>query len=160
VTARPKDIGTAAETAVVRYLRAHGFPHAERRALTGAYDQGDVTGIPGVVIEVKGGKAAKTASDGQVAAWLAETETERVNARADVGVLVMARAGIGPANAGRWWAVLDNHALTLLTHPSVSAYPDAPVGPVRMHLADVALLLRWADYGTPIGDEIDQEEAS
>ena len=35
---RSKDIGTRAETAVVRYLAAHGFPAAERRALHGATD--------------------------------------------------------------------------------------------------------------------------
>ena len=38
MTNRPKAIGTAAETAVVRYLAAHGFPAAERRALHGARD--------------------------------------------------------------------------------------------------------------------------
>ena len=32
---RPRDIGTAAETAVVRHLQANGFPLAERRALHG-----------------------------------------------------------------------------------------------------------------------------
>lgn len=30
---KSKDIGTAAETAVVKVLRVHGFPYAERRAL-------------------------------------------------------------------------------------------------------------------------------
>jgi len=45
--------GTAAETAVVRYLQAEGAIHAERRALRGKHDRGDVAGIPGVVIEVK-----------------------------------------------------------------------------------------------------------
>ena len=33
---RPRDIGTAAETAVVRHLQTSGFPLAERRALHGA----------------------------------------------------------------------------------------------------------------------------
>ena len=46
MTNRPKAIGTAAETAVVRYLAAHGFPAAERRALHGATDLGDITGTP------------------------------------------------------------------------------------------------------------------
>lgn len=48
MTNRPKAIGTAAETAVVRYLAAHGFPAAERRALHGATDLGDITGTPGL----------------------------------------------------------------------------------------------------------------
>lgn len=141
---RPKAIGTAAETAVVRYLRLHGFGQAERRALTGTYDQGDITGTPGICWEVKAGKAAKTASDGQVVAWLNETEAERVNARADVGVLVLARAGIGPLNAGQWWAVLPLRDLPRL-YPGVRQ-TDGLV-PVRLHLSSVVGLLRCAEYG-------------
>ena len=45
--------GTHAETQVVNYLIDHGWPHAERRALNGSRDRGDVAGIPGVVVEVK-----------------------------------------------------------------------------------------------------------
>lgn len=138
---RPKDIGTAAETAVVRFLRTAGFPHAERRALHGAVDLGDITGTPGVCWEVKGGDAARRASDGRVAAWLGETERERAAAAADVGVLVMQRAGVGPGNAGRWWAVAPFFRLM----PGSSW--DA-TWPVRMHLADMAAVLVAAGYGT------------
>src|SRR5690606_27104000 len=53
---RSKDIGTRAETAVVRYLRANGFEHAERRALRGRQDAGDITGTPGICWEVKARK--------------------------------------------------------------------------------------------------------
>lgn len=48
-----KERGTRAEVAVVQALRDHGYPQAERRALAGKFDRGDVTGIPGVVVEVK-----------------------------------------------------------------------------------------------------------
>ena len=137
---RPKSIGTAAETAVVRYLREHGFPHAERRALAGSYDLGDVTGCPGLVVEVKGGAKAKNASDGLVHAWLMETETERVNAHADIGLLVLQRAGIGPTNAGRWWAVTS--------HSFFTDNPTPPTGyPVWLYLQHAVLLLRAAGYG-------------
>lgn len=51
----PKAIGTAAETAVVRYLAAHGFPAAERRALHGATDLGDITGTPSLCWETERG---------------------------------------------------------------------------------------------------------
>lgn len=77
---RPRDIGTRAETAVVRVLRDHGFPHAERRALRGSQDAGDITGTPGVVWEVKGGERAKNASHGQLSKWLHETSRERETA--------------------------------------------------------------------------------
>ncbi len=140
MTTRPKDIGTRAETAVVRVLASSGFPHAERRALAGAYDLGDITGTPGIAWEVKGGKAAKTASDGQVDAWLRETETERVNARADVGILVMQRAGYGPERAGRWWAIIWLHQINA----------HAPDMAVRVHLDDAIRFLRANGYGDVI----------
>lgn len=143
---RPKQIGTAAETAVVRYLRGNGFPQVERRALTGAHDQGDVAGIPGVVIEVKGGTAAKTASDLQVTAWLHETDVERTNAKADIGILVLARTGYGPDRAGFWWAVIPCGVL-LDRHPYGF--------PVRLHLRDAAHLLRQRGYGTPVPAVVD-----
>lgn len=135
MTARPKDIGTAAETAVVRALRQHGFPHAERRALAGAYDLGDITGTPGIVWEVKGGNAAKTASDGQVEKWLDETECERRNAGATYGVLVLQRAGIGAANAHRWWAVTRSPFFDMAW---------------RTTLANQCYVLRAAGYGEPL----------
>src|SRR5690606_36898147 len=109
---RSKDIGTRAETAVVRYLRGAGWPHAERRALTGARDLGDVTGTPGIVWEVKARKAL--ISDREIAEWMDETETERVNADAEIGVLVVRRAGVGEGNAGRWWAYLPAGTLARL----------------------------------------------
>lgn len=139
---RPKDIGTAGESAVVRYLQGHGFPHAERRALRGTYDCGDVVGIPGVCIEIKAGAAAKNASDGQVDLWLAETERERINAKADIGLLVLVRKGIGAPNAGRWWAITPVSQLT--------GHSEASDFPVRMHLWSAALLLRRRGYGTPL----------
>jgi hypothetical protein len=43
--------GTAYETAVVRHLNDNGFPYAERRALAGNLDKGDIAGIPSVVME-------------------------------------------------------------------------------------------------------------
>jgi hypothetical protein len=154
---KPKAIGTATETAVVRYLQAHGFPQAERRALRGIEDAGDVTGCPGLCIEVKGGEAAKSASDLLVADWLEETEKERVNAGADVGVLVLQRRGVGPANAGRWWAVMLHVAICNLRsgddrHVQPEIWDLVDQSPVRMHLADAVHLLRAGGYGNPVAE--------
>ncbi|MET7333304.1 hypothetical protein [Nonomuraea sp. NPDC005650] len=138
---RPKDIGTAAETAVVRTLRRLGFPYAERRALAGAHDLGDITGCPGVVWEVKGGQQTRQPSDEQVAKWMAETEEERANARATVGVLVLQRHGVGPDNAHRWWAYLRGDDWI------------AGMGrdyPIRLLLSDACVVLRNAGYGDPL----------
>lgn len=77
---KSKAKGTSAETAVVRYLQAW-WPAAERRALSGNKDKGDVAGIPGVCIEVK---AAATQLIGP---WQRETLVEMENA--DVGLCML-----------------------------------------------------------------------
>lgn len=106
---KAKQKGTAAETAVVRWLNEHGFPTAERRALTGANDQGDVTGIPGVVIEVKNHKSYK------IPEWLKETLAEKANAKADIGLLIIKPNGVGDTRVGEWWAVVTlSEAATML----------------------------------------------
>lgn len=81
--------GTSFETLIVRFLRDVGFPYAERRALHGNLDKGDVTGCGPLVFECKAAKRH------ELSAWLAETEQERVNASADYGVLVVKRQGHG-----------------------------------------------------------------
>ncbi|MEV5629158.1 hypothetical protein [Micromonospora tulbaghiae] len=144
---KPRQIGTRSETAVVRYLTANGFPHAERRSLRGALDAGDVTGCPGICIEVKGGEAAKGASDLTIAAWMQELAAEVVNARADVGLLVVQRRGVGPGNAGRWWAYMPAWQLADLRYQTGRDAGHA--FPVRMLLGDAVTLLRAAGYGQP-----------
>jgi hypothetical protein len=144
---RPQDIGTATETAVVRYLQtALGVPEVERRRLRGREDAGDVAGIPGLAWSVKGGAYAQRASDLDVARWLAEAETQRRHARADHAVLVMKRAGYGAARAGHWWAVMTMDACAKLA----SCYPRPTLpydAPVRMTLETAVALLRCAGYG-------------
>lgn len=146
---RPRDIGTAAETAVVRYLQANGFPHAERRALRGTADAGDVTGCPGLCVEIKGGDAARTASDGAIDAWMQELTVEASHADATAGILVVQRARVGPANAGRWWAYMPAFQLADLAAPEPLPATRVHPFPVRMLLADAVALLRNAGYGTP-----------
>ena len=90
--------GTAAETAVVKYLNENGFPYAERRALQGVNDRGDVAGIPGVVLEVKNAKRI------DLAGWIKELEIEMSNAGASVGALVIKR--VGKTDPGEWYAVM------------------------------------------------------
>ncbi len=140
MTNRPKAIGTAAESAVVKALRANGFPHAERRALAGNADRGDILLCRGVIAEVKGGQQAKVASDALLEHWWEETLREQANARADVALLVIARAGIGPANADRWWAVWPLDYLSRLL--GGDAYISD--GLVRLHLRDAARIVREA----------------
>lgn len=79
--------GTGWESAVVTYLRENGVPHAERRSLNGANDRGDIAGIPGVVIECKNEKTIT------LAAYADETETERRNDGARIGLAWIKRRG-------------------------------------------------------------------
>lgn len=105
---KAKAKGTAAESAVVTYLAGHGFPHAERRALAGVNDLGDITGIPALVMEVKNQRTYK------FPAWIEETEIERVNADADIGVLIVKPVGVGATRVGDWWGVLPLSSMIAL----------------------------------------------
>lgn len=81
--------GTSFETAIVGWLKEHGFPYAERRALHGTFDKGDITGTGPLVWECKNHKTLA------ISEWLSETEEERKNAAADIGILVAKRRGYG-----------------------------------------------------------------
>ena len=95
-TAKAK--GRDTENRLVAHLRTHGWPHAERRRLTGAADQGDITGIPGVCVEVKSGARL------DIAGWLDELYDEMDNAHASTGfVAVRPKGRPDPAD---WYAVL------------------------------------------------------
>jgi hypothetical protein len=142
---RPRDIGTYAETAVVRAIVPRGFPLAERRSLRGRHDAGDITGTPGVCWSVKGGAAARTASDGQVLLWLRCLDDQVVEAKADVGVLVLPRPGIGTPFAFRWWAIMRLRTLHRLATGSDD--PFSRWYPARLLLADACELLTLAGYG-------------
>lgn len=149
MTRRPKDIGTATTTGAIRYaFHPAGYVNAELRNQAGDHDKGDIVGIPRVVIECKGGNAAETAGDGLVQKWLEETEAERRNAGADIGLLVMKRAGYGPKRAGEWWCVMDIQDFTSLVIGSLARLVGTTYGtPVRMHLRTAVALLKAAGYG-------------
>ena len=89
---RPKRLGTEWETDVVRYLREHGAPLAERRALSGSADRGDVAGTE-YVWECKNTAAIDLASG------ITETMQETQNAGARFGFLIVKRRRKSTADA-------------------------------------------------------------
>lgn len=91
--------GTKWESRIVDYLRANGYPHAERRTLNGTADRGDINAAPGLVIE------AKNQARHSFAEWLDEANAEAFNARADVGLVWAHRRG--KASAGDGFVVMD-----------------------------------------------------
>ena len=85
--------GTAWESAVVEFLRDHGFPHAERRALSGSLDKGDLTGLPGLMVECKAEKSI------DLAEYMDEVKVQTSNAGAQLGVAVVKRRNRSTADA-------------------------------------------------------------
>lgn len=86
--------GTGWETAVVQFLKENGVPHAERRALNGTKDRGDIAGIPGVVIECKNERAVT------LAAYADEAAIEAHNDGAPIGLAWIKRRGRSSPGAG------------------------------------------------------------
>ena len=104
-----RDKGARAERAVGTWLRAHGWPHAERAIATGhrsgervRADHGDITGMPGIAVQVK--DVATLDEPAKLGAALTDTDCQRLAAKADYGLLVQRRRGV--ADVGCWWAWL------------------------------------------------------
>lgn len=101
-----RDKGTRFESAIAHFLQEKGFTYAERRALSGVKDRGDITGIPGVVVE------AKSVARLDLSGWLDEAEEERDNARADIGVVWIKRRG--HSSPGRAYVLMTGDDLVWL----------------------------------------------
>jgi hypothetical protein len=104
---KSKQKGTLAETAVADYLK-QTFPAVERRTLSGKNDKGDIAGVPDCVVEVKNQRTYK------IQEWMKETEIERINAEAELGILVIKPVGIGVSRVSDWWAVVSLETITSL----------------------------------------------
>lgn len=116
---RQKQKGTAAETAVVRYLQCNGYPDVERRTLSGVHDRGDIAGLRSLVIEVKDHGRM------DLAGWVEEAETERVNAGATHAAVWHKRRGKGdPAD---WYVTMRGEQFLRLLH-SLYGHPSSGTG--------------------------------
>ncbi len=100
---KSKQKGTAAETAVVKWLQCNGYPDVERRALGGVLDKGDIAGLRSMVLEVKDHARM------DLAGWIGEAEQERVNAGASHCAVVHKRRGKG--NPNDWYVTLSGEQL-------------------------------------------------
>jgi len=138
--------GAAAERAVAKWLRANGFPQAER-AIRAAYvgadhvlpDPGDITGTPGIVWQVKDCQVER------IGQWLAETEKQRAAADADYGVLVVRRRG--HASPDNWWCWLPLDTLLRMGLGGLPTSWSLDSEPVRLELRAVARMLNLSGYG-------------
>lgn len=104
--ARPKDVGTAFETACARWLSERLGQRVERRALHGSMDEGDLgwlrswNGLDGIV-ECKAGGQATAAQPADVRRWREQTLDERSNSLAGFALLVLKTKGVGAKTLGR-----------------------------------------------------------
>ena len=108
-----KNKGTAAESAVTRYLLSRGIT-ATRAPQHGSADRGDVWAFPTdagyrLVIEVKAGEQAANPTMTQVRAWQREANVEAGRVPdADAAVLVLKRKGSAkPQDWPAWVTVGD-----------------------------------------------------
>ena len=102
-----RSAGQRWETAIVSFLVECGWRYAERRRLSGANDKGDISGLPGVVIEAKDVAAIRLSE------FVDEAETEKDNANAAVGVAWIKRKG--KSDPGEAYVVMTgNQFATLL----------------------------------------------
>lgn len=104
-----KKKGTAAETRVVKFLRSFDI-QAERRALSGSEDQGDIKVIARdveLVFEVKSGKQTMNPTRNQMDEWIRQTIIEGINAGCD-SMLVVARHGKSPKDYDVWIPCKNN----------------------------------------------------
>lgn len=165
------EVGRETERRVARYFREQGWAGAERMVRTGfrtstraVADQGDLTGIPGLCVQVKSlrskdkrhaGSDPNAAMELMVPTWLEETEEQRLAGGAVLGLLVVRRWTT--PDPARWWCfltlgdLLELHAGTL-GGPRVSwRGEDAPV---RLELQHVVAMLRAQGWGPSELDEV------
>ncbi|HEY9353735.1 MAG TPA: hypothetical protein VIP28_10805 [Nocardioides sp.] len=119
MTSRSKAKGSAWERAIVEHLRAAGWPFAERRLAGSTKDRGDVAGVVGVVIE------AKNTASARLAEWIEETEVERLNDGAWLGVVWHKRRGTASAAGG--YVTMTGAQFTELLARALDIQPALPV---------------------------------
>jgi hypothetical protein len=90
--------GSAAERAVVTWLRDQGWIGAERTRAGWQDDRGDIDGVLGVTFEVKNQQRM------ELAQWVEELLVEMVNGRNNVGAVVHKRRGT--TDVGDWYATM------------------------------------------------------
>jgi len=108
--------GKDGERAVASWLKAQGFPRAERRLSGAGNDKGDITGIPGVVIEAK---VRRTLA---LAEWVDQLTEEMDNADADIGAIVAKRRG--KSDVAEWYAIMPASVFASLLRQAGWGDPD------------------------------------
>ena len=97
MSSKSKAKGSKAEREVVAYLK-QWYPYADRRLAGANLDKGDISGIPGVTIEIKNHNRT------DLAGWVSELLTEMTNDGAWTGTVIHKRKG--KTDVGEWYATM------------------------------------------------------
>ena len=101
---KSKAIGTRHETNAVRFMEGYGIK-ANRKALTGAKDEGDIDvccSLGNVIFEVKSGKQTSNPNRSLLEEWMRQTKEESQNAGCP-GFLLVIRYNRSIKDADVWW---------------------------------------------------------
>lgn len=111
---KAKRIGTAAESAVVKYFQSLGVENVTRKVLNGRNDLGDIhigaVDNPTLVIEVK--SRSKNCSYAEIAGFMEELKTEITNTYGEFnpekGYLILKIPGKGKVQDWMLYKFIDN----------------------------------------------------
>lgn len=161
---KPKNKGTAFETAVVKYLRwALDEPRIDRMALHGSQDRGDIAGVyyngQPVVIECKNTKQPNTRKHWQ------QTVDEMGNADTQLGILIWHKPGLGYSSLEKielQHVIVNTRMLDLI---SLMHEQDCPCPRIRLLCDPIPrtrcqywtmplwLAAHWLNHGQPLGPD-------
>lgn len=106
---KSKQKGTAAETRVVRFLQSRGI-EAERKALSGSEDKGDIKVDGNIIFEVKSGKQTINPTRTQLEEWMRQSNKEGKNSGSS-DYLVIARHSKNPKDYDVWEHNPNDHSI-------------------------------------------------
>lgn len=125
MTNRPKNMGTAHETAVVSWLKDHGWPWARRRTQKGGKDEGDVCLSERIPFTIEAKTSRRTTERVAIGTWMKELEDEVKNSGDVAGAVIFKRRGT--TDVGEYHALMPVKYLNVLLN---GTFGDAQLGQV------------------------------
>lgn len=107
-----KSLGTQNETAIKEWLRANGWPYADRKVLAGANDEGDIRLSERIPFVIEAKTAKSTTDRASLGTFVRELEVEVANADAECGAVIFKKKGT--TNVGDYYAIMPVHMLNEL----------------------------------------------
>lgn len=114
---RMKALGTGHEVAVRDWLRANGWPYADRKVQNGALDLGDLRLSERVPFVVEAKTAKSTTDRASLGTFVKELEAEVKNSQAEAGAVVFKKKGT--TDVGDYYAIMP---VWMLNHLLQKAY--------------------------------------